>query len=162
MKKKMLIFRFENVLINVEPEKIYARKNLWKLIEQLKADDYYLGLISSLSFESFVKAGSKFDFVSRTISSFDRLIRKQQADNQLDEFLRFAEKRDIQKEEILYFGCHYGDLEAAKKSGIDFIGVISELPENNLLSGVLSPENKVHPVLLAEFLANYYVEQAEA
>jgi phosphoglycolate phosphatase-like HAD superfamily hydrolase len=155
-KKKLLIFRFENVLINIQPGQYYIQKNLWKLLKELKKEGYKLVLITSLGFEGFIKAVTSMNDVSEVIHThFDKLISSHQPDRQLDELLRFAKNNKIELDEIVYFGNYYTDFKAAQEAKIDFIGVINELPENNLLATTLSPDKKIHPILLDEFMQNY-------
>lgn len=154
--KRLLIFRFENVLINIEPDQYLYQKAVWTLLRELKTWGYKLGLITSLGFEEFTKAATSSDLVRSTIHwSFDCLIQNYQPEHQFDELLRFAEKNEIKKEEIVYFGCHFSDLQAVQQARIDFIGVIDHLPASELLDIALSDDEKTHPVLLAEFLSKY-------
>ncbi len=156
MKKKLLIFRFENVLMDIDPGRYYIQQNLWKLLKELKKDGYNLILITSLGFESTLRAVTSMSEVSETIHThFDKLISSHQPDRQLDEPLRFAEKNKIELDEIVYFGNYYSDYQAAQKEKIDFVGVIDHLAETQLLNKILPDEKRVHPILFEEFLSQY-------
>lgn len=156
MKKKLLVFRFENVLIDFKPEQNRIQGDVWMLLRELKNQGYLLGLVTSIGFEAFVKAVTSSELISKTINSFDRLLQDYQPYyKSLHEITLFAEKKRIQLDEIVYFGNYYSHYDAVSRAKIDFIGVVDGLPLSALLDRSLPDDKKTHPALLAEFLKKY-------